>query len=102
MQTIGSHKYGEKFDIITARLTHHELALDVGISNSLAGIAFHQTDVARGVLHVERLHTPATADAARPLLFSFLGVSHQSRNAQPQQGIDPCCSIGGQADDHPK
>jgi hypothetical protein len=38
MQTIGSHKYGEKFDIITARLTHHELALDVGISNSLAGI----------------------------------------------------------------
>jgi len=45
----------------------HELALDVGISNSLALIAFHQADVARGVLHEERLHAPAAANAARTI-----------------------------------
>jgi hypothetical protein len=105
--TYGRHRPTQISEIQT-HISHcpsyHELALDVGISDSLAAIlhqtasrvknalastsqkdytlydasyAFHQTDVARGVLHEERLHTPAAANAARRLAFR-LGVPHHA------------------------
>ena len=105
------------------RPPYHELALDVGISNSLATIlhtnqhpgserteggdqmgwarvayTFHQADVARGVLYEERPHAPAAADAARPLPFRLRITHHldfrRSRKL-PQEPPPPSCSSSG-------